>query len=155
MTKSLLPEAERRVRESFARQGFMQKLGVKFLGLGRGTCELSVPFDETLTQQHGFFHAGVTATLGDNAAGYAAYSVMPANSTVLTTEFKLNLLAPARGDALIARAKVIKPGRTLVIVQSDVYARNGADETHVATMLATEMCLMDKDDKPSSKTPKK
>ena len=97
-----------------------------------------------MTQQHGFFHAGVTTTIADNAAGYAAYSLMPDNSTVLTTEFKVNLLAPARGPKLVARAEVIKPGRTLYIVRSDVFSVNGDDEIHVLTMLATEMCLMDK-----------
>ncbi len=150
MARTPSPEIEKRVRDSFARQGFMKKLGVEFRALGFGTCELTVTFDETLTQQHGFFHAGVTTTLADNAAGYAAYSVMPENSTVLTAEFKMNLLAPARGPKLLARAEVIKPGRTLVIVRSDVYAIDHNQETHVATMLATEMCLMDKEDQPSS-----
>jgi len=142
----LSPLSEQRVRTSFARQGFMKKLGVELRALGFGTCELAVGFDETMTQQHGFFHAGVTATLADNAAGYAAYSVMPEDSTVLTTEFKLNLLAPARGDELIARAEVIKPGRTLVVVRADVYGCKDGVETHVATMLATAMCLTDKAD---------
>ncbi len=143
-------QIEARVRKSFARQGFMKKLGVEFRTIGEGRCELAVAFDPSMTQQHGFFHAGVTATIADNAAGYAAYSVMPENSTVLTTEFKMNMLAPARGDELIARAEVIKPGRTLVVVRSDVYGCTGGDETHVATMLATAICLMDKEDGPAS-----
>ncbi len=124
----------------------MKKLGVELTALGHGSCELSVPFDVTLTQQHGFFHAGVAATLADNAAGYAGYSVMPEGSTVLTTEFKINLLAPARGEAMRACAEVIKPGRTLVIVRSDVYCRAGGKETHVATALVTTMCLLDRGD---------
>jgi uncharacterized protein (TIGR00369 family) len=143
----LSPAAERRVRDSFARQGFMKKLGAEIVSLGAGTCELAVGFDESMTQQHGYFHAGVTATLADNAAGYAAYTVMPENATVLTTEFKLNLLAPAKGPRLLARAEVVKPGRTLVVVRADVFAVDGPDETHVATMLATEMCLMNKEDR--------
>jgi len=151
MTRGLTSEAERRVRNSFARQGFMNKLGAELRSLGYGTCELAVGFDESLTQQHGFFHAGVTTTIADNAAGYAAYSVMPENSTVLTTEFKMNLLAPARGPELLARAEVIKAGRTLIVVRSDVFSIDNGDETHVATMLATEMCLMDKDDRPAPK----
>lgn len=142
----LTAEADARVRESFARQGFMKKLGVELLSLGYGRCELAVDFDETMTQQHGYFHAGVSATLADNAGGYAAFSIMPENSTVLTTEFKMNLLAPAKGPRLIARGRVIKPGRTLIIVQTDVYSGPDGRETHVATMLATEMCLMNKDD---------
>lgn len=148
MAEVLSSQAEQRVRDSFARQGFMKKLGIEIHRLDYGICELMVAFDETMTQQHGFFHAGVTTTLADNAAGYAAYSIMPDNSTVLTTEFKMNLLAPARGPKLLARAEIIKPGRTLIVVRSDVYSIDQNDETHVATMLATEMCLMDKEDKP-------
>lgn len=150
MANSLSVEAEQRVRESFARQGFMQKLGVEFRSLGHGACELALVVDESMSQQHGFAHAGVTTTIADNAAGYAAYSIMPENSTVLTTEFKVNLLAPAKGPELIARAEVIKPGRTLVVVRSDVFSRDDRRETHVLTMLATEMCLMDKGDHPAS-----
>ena len=120
----------------------MKKLGVELRALGYGTCELAVRFDQTMTQQHGYFHAGVTATIADNSSGYAAYSVMPEDSTVLTTEFKMNMLAPATGPELVARAEVIKPGRTLVIVKSDVFSVDSAKETHVATMLATAMCIM-------------
>jgi len=150
MAEVLSSKAEQRVRDSFARQGFMKKLGVEFHRLDYGICELTVAFDETMTQQHGFFHAGVTTTIADNAAGYAAYSVMPENSTVLTTEFKMNLLAPACGPKLLARAEVIKSGKTLVVVRSDVYSVGDDDETHVATMLATEMCLMDKEEQSPS-----
>ena len=149
MSQVLSAEIEQRVRDSFARQGFMKKLGIEFRSISKGTCELAVAFDESMTQQHGFFHAGVTTTLADNAAGYAAYSVMPEDSTVLTTEFKMNLLAPARGPELIARAEVIKPGRTLVVVRADVFSVGDGVEAHVATMLATEMCLMNKDDGPA------
>lgn len=145
---ALSKEAETRVRDSFARQGFMKKIDAELRALDYGHCEITVAFDETLTQQHGYIHAGVTATIADNACGYAAYSVMPENSTVLTTEFKMNLLAPAKGPVLVARARVIKPGRTLVVVQADVYNTGAVEETHVATMLASEMCLMDRDDAP-------
>jgi uncharacterized protein (TIGR00369 family) len=144
MTEAQLsPETERRIRDSFARQGFMKTLGAELVSVGTGTCEIAVDFSEALTQQHGFFHAGVTATLADNAAGYAAFSTMPENSSVLTTEFKLNLLAPAKGPRLVARAEVIKPGRTLVVVAANVYS----GQTHVATMLATMMCLTGKEDR--------
>ncbi len=146
MTRALAAAIDARIRDSFARQGFMKKLGVELRRIDTGYCELAVRYDESLTQQHGYIHAGVTATIADNACGYAAYSVMPENSTVLTTEFKMNMLAPAKGPILVARARVIKPGRTLVVVQSDVYSIDGADEAHVATMLATAMCLMDKPD---------
>ena len=146
MSKTLSPEADARVRDSFARQGFMTKLGVELRALEYGYCELAVAFDDSLTQQHGFIHAGVTATIADNSCGYAAYSVMPENSTVLTTEFKMNMLAPAKGPVLVSRARVIKPGRTLVVVQADVYNTGAGEETHAATMLATALCLMDKPD---------
>lgn len=146
MTNTLSREAGARVRESFARQGFMRKLGVELRTIDYGYCELAVAFDESLTQQHGFIHAGVTATIADNACGYAAYSVMPENSTVLTTEFKLNMLAPAKGPLLVSKARVIKPGRTLVIVECDVYNTGDGEETLAAKMLATALCLMDKKD---------
>ena len=146
MKQPLSPEAEARVRESFARQGFMKKLGVELRALDHGYCELAVAFDETLTQQHGYIHAGVTATIADNACGYAAFSTMPEGSTVLTTEFKVNLLAPAKGPLLVARARVIRPGRTLVVAQAEVYNTGAGAETHAAKMLATALCLMDKPD---------
>lgn len=143
----LSPEIDARIRDSFSRQGFMKKLGVELRMLDYGYCELAVGFDETLTQQHGFIHAGVTATIADNACGYAAYSVMPINSTVLTTEFKMNMLAPAKGPVLVSRARVIKPGRTLVIVECDVYNTGEGDESRAAKMLATALCLMNKEDR--------
>lgn len=147
MAEPLLPAIDARIRDSFSRQGFMSKLGVELRALGHGNCELAVRYDETLTQQHGFIHAGVTATIADNACGYAAYSVMPENSTVLTTEFKMNMLAPARGPLLVAKAKVLKPGRTLVIVECDVYNAGEGEETLAAKMLATALCLMNKEDR--------
>jgi uncharacterized protein (TIGR00369 family) len=147
MADALSAEVERRVRESFARQGFMKKLGVAMDLIGRGICELSTRHDETLTQQNGFFHAGVTAAIADSAAGYAAFSMMPENAAVLTTEFKLNLLAPAKGPRLLARGRVIKSGRTLFVVEANVYSGPTGEETHVAVMMATEMCLMNKDDR--------
>lgn len=146
MAPSASFDALDRVRKSFETQGFMKKLGVRLASVGAGTCELTVDFDETMTQQHGFFHAGVSATLGDNAAGYAAYTLMPENSTVMTTEFKINMIAPAKGERLVARSRVIKPGRTLSIVQSDIYGVAGGRETHAAIMLVTAICLMNKPD---------
>ncbi|NWG92391.1 MAG: PaaI family thioesterase [Parvularculaceae bacterium] len=145
MADVLPPEIERRVRDSFARQGFMKTVGVTMDLIGRGVCELSTRHDESLTQQHGFFHAGVTAALADSAAGYAAYSMMPEKSEVLTTEFKLNLLAPAKGPRLLARAEVVKHGRTLVVAEANVYAGPTGRETHVAIMLATMMCLTERE----------
>src|SRR5690606_19566958 len=123
------PDYETRVRESFARQAFMRTLGVELVHLAPGEVDLSVPFRADLTQQHGYFHAGVTASIADSAAGYAALSLYPKGTGVLTTEFKINLLRPAQGERLIARGKVIKPGRTLTICQSDVYAEAGGRES--------------------------
>jgi len=146
MANTLTPKADARVRDSFARQGFMKKLGVELRALDYGYCELAVAFDETLTQQHGFIHAGVTATIADNACGYAAYSVMPEDSTVLTTEFKMNMIAPAKGPLLVSRARVVKPGRTLVIVECDVWNTGAGEESLAAKMLATALCLMNRPD---------
>lgn len=108
--------------------------------------ELRASHREELTQQHGYFHAGVSASLADVACGYAAYALMPEDSSVLTVEYKINLMAPADGEELIARARVVRSGRTLKICAADVFARRGETETHCATVLATMMCLEGKKD---------
>jgi len=141
-------EYQERVRESFSRQGFMKHIGATITELVAGKAELRARLREELTQQHGYFHAGVSATMADVACGYAAYTLMTEGSSVLTVEFKINLIAPAKGEELIARARVVRSGKTLKICNADVYARNGADETHCATMLATIMCLAGKSDNP-------
>jgi len=135
------PDYQTRVRASFARQAFMRTLGVELVHLAPGEVDLSVPFRADLTQQHGYFHAGVTATIADSAAGYASLSLYPKGTGVLTTEFKINLLRPAQGERLVARGRVVKPGRTLTICQSDVYAEKGGREAHVATLLLSMICL--------------
>jgi len=94
------PDYQRRVRDSFAAQPFMTTLGARLTDLQPGSCQIALAFDPRLTQQHGFLHAGVVSTLADNAAGYAAFSLMPAQAQVLTTEFKINLLNPARGHGI-------------------------------------------------------
>jgi len=106
-----------------------------------------VPFREELTQQHSYFHAGVSGTIADSACGYAAYTLMPADSSVLTVEYKLNLLVPAEGEKLMARAHVVRSGRTLKICSADVYVLKDGAEVHCATMLATIMCLAGKSDR--------
>lgn len=128
-----------RVEASFARQAFMAHLGIELVHLGAGEVDLVVPYHKGLTQQHGFFHAGVTATIADSSAGYAALSLFAPGTGVLTTEFKINLLAPARGERLIARGRVIKPGRTLTVCRSDVAAVTDGAETLIATALFTMM----------------
>ena len=135
-----------RIHESFSRQGIMKHLGARLAELGPGYAEIRAPFRPELTQQHGYFHAGVSGTIADSACGYAAYTLMPEDSSVLTVEYKMNLLAPADGEELIARAKVLRSGKTLKICAADVHVRKGGAEVHCATMLATIMCLQGKSD---------
>jgi uncharacterized protein (TIGR00369 family) len=133
-------EAAERVRRDAAKQAFLRLIGAQLTQIQRGYAEVSLPFRPELGQQHGFAHAGVITTIADAAAGYAAYSLMPRRSEILSVEFKVNLLRPAVGERLVARGRVLKPGRTLTIAQSDVYAISGSAEKHVATMLATMIC---------------
>jgi uncharacterized protein (TIGR00369 family) len=142
------PEFARRVRDSFARQGLMEHLGAKLVSLQPGEASIHVPFRPELTQQHSYFHAGVSGAIADSACGYAAYTLMPADSSVLTVEYKMNLLAPAEGDELIARARVVRSGKTLKICTADVFVRKGGAENHCATMLSTIMCMPSKPDRP-------
>ena len=134
------------VRESFTRQGLMKHLGAELTGLSSGQCEIRVAHRTELTQQHGYFHAVVTASIADSASGYAAYSMMPADSSVLTVEYKINLVAPAEGDALIARGRVLRSGKTLKICAADVFVVNGAEEILCATSLPTIMALAGRPD---------
>jgi uncharacterized protein (TIGR00369 family) len=128
-----------RVKASFARQAFMAHLGVELAHVAPGEVDLVVAFHEGLTQQHGYFHAGVTATIADSAAGYAAMSLFAPGAGILTTEFKINLLAPARGERLVARGRAIKAGRTLTVCRADVSALRDGAETLVVTGLFTLM----------------
>ena len=136
----------RRVRESFDRQGLMRHLGAQLADLRPGLAEIRVRHRDEITQQHGYFHAGVSGAIADTACGYAAYTLMPADSTVLTVEYKINLLAPADGEELIARARVVRSGKTLKICTAELYVRKKEAEVHCATMLATIMCLPGKSD---------
>jgi uncharacterized protein (TIGR00369 family) len=114
------PAWEERVRSSFAKQGAMQLLGAAIAELSPGRCTIELPFRAELSQQHGYFHAGVTSAIADSAGGYAALTLFPADSEVLTVEFKINLLAPANGERLIAEAHVVRAGRTLTIATAEV-----------------------------------
>ncbi len=136
-----------RVRESFSRQGLMKHLGAELAEIGPGHAEIHVPFRLEVTQQHNYFHAGVSGAIADSACGYAAYTLMPADSSVLTVEYKMNLLAPADGEKLVARARVLRSGKTLKICAADVYVQKDGAEIHCATMLATIMCLPGKSDR--------
>jgi uncharacterized protein (TIGR00369 family) len=131
---------EARVRRSFSRQGFMQTLGVELVHLAPGQVDLAMRHRPQLTQQNGYFHAGATAAIADSAAGYAALSLYPRGTGVLTIEFKINLLRPAEGERLIARGRVIKPGRTITVCRSEVFGERDGRETHVATALFSMIC---------------
>jgi uncharacterized protein (TIGR00369 family) len=133
-----------KVRESFAHQGLMAHLGARITELREGFVEIRAFYRPELTQQHNYFHAGVSGAIADSACGYAAYSLMPADTSVLTVEYKINLLAPAAGDELIARAKVVRSGKRLKVCAAEVYTQKNGMETHCATMLATIMCLPEK-----------
>jgi uncharacterized protein (TIGR00369 family) len=118
---------EQRVRESFGRQGAMRLIGASIASLAPGRCTIALPFRPELAQQHGYFHAGISSAVADSAGGYAALTLFPANSEVLTVEFKINLLAPALGDTLVAEAGVVRSGRTLTVCGVDVHVeRNGS-----------------------------
>src|SRR5690242_20182712 len=130
------PSFEARVRESFARQSHMATLGVTIERIAPGEVELALPFDPRFCQQNGYLHAGAIASLADSASGYAAYTLAPPDTDVLAVEFKINLLAPARGDRFVARARVLRSGRTLTVTHVDVYAM-GAEPSLIATMLST------------------
>lgn len=137
-----LAEADaRRVRRSFESQSFPAALGIRMTLLDRGRCVLALQRRADLLQQHGYIHAGVVSTLADTAAGYAALTVMPADANVLTVEFKINLLAPAAGDELVAEARVLRGGRRLVVVAADVYAESAGERRAVAAFQGTMICL--------------
>lgn len=118
----------KKVQESFHRQKFMAHIGASLITVDPGYCEISVPFSESLTQQDGFFHAGIISTVADNVAGYAAFSLFEKDASVLTVEIKLNLLSPGKGDRLVGKGQVLKIGRTLTVCRSDVYVVTGGVE---------------------------
>jgi uncharacterized protein (TIGR00369 family) len=141
------PQFVARVRASFARQQIMQTIGATLETVAPGRADIGLTFRADLTQQHGYLHAGVVATIADSACGYAAYTLMPADASVLTVEYKINLLSPARGDRFIARATVLRPGRTLTVAQADVFACTDGTEVRTATMLATLIALPNRPDR--------
>lgn len=138
-------ECEARVAASFARQTVMATIGARLLRVAPGEVEIVLPVDAHLSQQHGFVHAGIVATIADSAAGYAALSLMRPGVGVLTAEFKINLLAPAAGDELIARGRVVRAGRTLTLALAEVHARKGGQEKLCAMLTATLMSVEGRD----------
>ena len=131
-----------RVSDSFARQRAMQTLGISITKLTPGMIELQLPYQIELTQQHGFMHAGIITTALDNACGYAAFSLMPADAAVLTVEFKSNFLAPAQGERFRVCGRVLKPGRTLTVCQADAFAEPAGKL--IATMTCTLMAVFER-----------
>jgi len=129
------------VRQSFAKQAIMGLIGGELTRVEPGVVEITLPYRADLTQQDGYVHAGIVATIADSACGYAAYSLMPPESEVLAVEFKVNLMRPAKGELFVAHAEVIKPGRTLTVVRADVFATSGGERQLVATMQGTMMRL--------------
>ncbi len=131
------PDYAARVHASFARQRVMALFGASLARVEPGRVEIALPYRADLTQQDGYLHAGVVTTIADSACGYAALTLMPAGCEVLSVEFKINLLRPAAGDRFVARASVLKPGRTLSITRADVFAEGPRGASLVASMQAT------------------
>lgn len=128
---------ERRVRESFSRQHVMSLIGASLRRVEPGVVDIVLPYRNDLTQQDGYIHAGILTTVADSACGYAAYTLMPAGSEVLSVEFKVNLLRPAAGEVFVAEARVLKAGKTLTVTRGDVHGVMGGETKLIATMLAT------------------
>lgn len=139
---ALNPSFAEEVERSFARQPIMNVIGARLTLVEPGVVEITLPYRADLAQQDGYVHAGVVTTIADSACGYAAYSLMPAGSEVLSVEFKVNLLRPAQGVTFVARAEVIKAGKTLTVARADVFGITGnAERELVATMQGTMICL--------------
>ena len=149
------PDYAARVRASFARQGAMRLIGASMVELSPGRCAIAIAHREDLTQQHGYIHAGIVSALVDTAGGFAGFTLFPADSSVLTVEFKLNLLAPAAGERLLAVGEVVKPGRTLVITRGEVYAETAGARVLCAIMQQTLMVMAGKLDNALDKAPDK
>ena len=142
----MLPdEQQERVRASFAKQGLMTTLGATLSTVSPGMVEIVLSPHPAISQQHGFVHGGAVSAIADSAAGYAALSLMPADIGVLTTEFKINLLAPAAGDRILARGRVVKAGRTLTMAQAEVFAIIEGQEKLIALLTATLMAVKGRD----------
>jgi uncharacterized protein (TIGR00369 family) len=139
------PDFAKRTHASFERQAFMKTLGATLEQVEAGFVEIHLPINPAVTQQHGFVHAGAVASIADSACGYAAFTLMPADAGVLAVEFKINLMAPAKGERLIARARVIRAGRTLSVCQAEVMAVAEGSEKLVALLTSTVMTVKDRE----------
>jgi uncharacterized protein (TIGR00369 family) len=138
---SVDPQIDQRIRSSFARMQAMATFGAALQAVRAGEVEIVLPFAQALVQQHGFIHAGVLATIADTACGYAALTLMPNDAAVLTTEFKINLLSPAKGDRFLAVGRVVRPGRKLMVCLGEVFAEEGEARKQVALMTASMMVV--------------
>ncbi|ACJ01385.1 PaaI family thioesterase [Rhodospirillum centenum] len=136
----------RRVQDSFARQGLMAHLGAVLHEVRSGLVVVRLPFRPELTQQHGYFHAGATGAIADTAGGFAAFTLFPEDSAVLSVEYKINLLNPGRGEFLEAVGRVVKSGRTLTVCQLEVNAHHGDSVSPVAVGQQTLICLRGRPD---------
>ncbi|RLA15977.1 MAG: phenylacetic acid degradation protein [Gammaproteobacteria bacterium] len=130
-----------KVKKSFADQAVMKTIGASIKAIGAGEIEIEFPYQSSLTQQNGFIHAGIVSTVLDSACGYAAFSLMPEDASVLTIEFKINLLSPAKGDRFRGYGKVKKAGRTISVAEAELYAFSDQGRKLVATMVGTLMAI--------------
>jgi uncharacterized protein (TIGR00369 family) len=135
------PQFESRIRASFDAQRVMHSIGARLKRVRAGEARIEVPFSPALTQQHGYLHAGIVGIAVDSACGYAAYTLMPADSEVLSVEYKINFLSPAQGQLFVAIGRVVKPGRTLTVCAGEAWAHAGAGRKLVAAMQATMICV--------------
>ncbi|GAB2641348.1 PaaI family thioesterase [Nocardia goodfellowii] len=140
-------EVRTRIEECFARQGLMTHLGARLSHIAPGRVHIVLPHRPEVTQQHGYIHAGATSAIADSAGGYAGFTLFPADSSVLTVEYKINLLAPAAGEYLEAVGTVLKPGRTLTICKLEVFAVQGEQRSLIATGQQTLICMNGKPDR--------
>ena len=143
--KAQTEQFEQRIRDSFERQGAMQTIGAQLIKMEPGAVDIAMNWAQALTQQHGFLHAGMLSVALDSACGFAALSLMPANAAVLSIEFKINLLAPAKGQSFRMEGRVIKPGRTILVTEGRAFAINDGHEKLIATMGCTLMCVQGRD----------
>ena len=135
------PDYQAKVKKSFADQAVMKTIGASLEAIGAGEIEIEFPYQASLTQQNGFIHAGIVSTVLDSACGYAAFSLMPEDASVLTIEFKVNLLSPAKGDRFRGYGKVKKAGRTISVAEAELYAFSDQGKKLVATMVGTLMAI--------------
>ena len=142
------PDYAEQVRQSFARQAFMSHLGAELVDVSPGRCEIGLAHRPELTQQHGYVHGGAIGAIVDSAMGYAGYSLAPPGATVLTVEYKINLVAPAEGDRFVARGEVVKAGRTITVCRGEVFAVKDGAETLCAAATETLMILENRPDEP-------